>query len=245
MKTARQHVLEYLQAHRAVTIGELSQALKTTEANIRHHLSILQEQGLARVAGERPPAGRGRPAKLFGPSEQALGNNLDLLTDILLDELARGSNSDGSNGYLARVGGEMANRIAGQRGATEINRSRKPAIGAGENKRNTPQMTDRPPLAKTGGSLSQRLYETVRQLNQYHYQARWEAHRDAPRLILGHCPYSAVIEQHPELCQADAILLNALLHAEVHQLARLARDRQGILYCMFWVGKPDSGIRWQ
>lgn len=87
MKTSRQRLLEYIQNHQVVTSRELSRALKMTAANARHHLTILEEQGLVEVVGERPPRGRGRPARLYSLSAQALGYGLHELNAALLDEL--------------------------------------------------------------------------------------------------------------------------------------------------------------
>jgi len=86
-------------------------------------------------------------------------------------------------------------------------------------------------------NLTQRLYQTVRRLNELHYQARWEAWRGAPRLILGHCPYAAIIDQHPELCRLDAYLLEGLAGAQVEQTSKLAPDIQGALHCIFRIAE--------
>lgn len=82
-------------------------------------------------------------------------------------------------------------------------------------------------------TLTRRLYAAVQRLNSLHYAARWEAHADAPRLILGHCPYAAIIEQHPELCQVDAHLLERLSGVAVTQIARRVEDHQGLRVCVF------------
>ncbi len=55
-----------------------------TEANVRHHLSVLQADGRIITIGEARPRKRGRPVKLFGPSESYLGENLAVLADLLL-----------------------------------------------------------------------------------------------------------------------------------------------------------------
>jgi predicted ArsR family transcriptional regulator len=96
------------------------------------------------------------------------------------------------------------------------------------------------PSTQNRGSshLTQRLYHAIQQLNVQHYQARWEAHRDAPRLILEHCPYAAILPQHPELCQMDSALLEGLLGAPVEQIARLAPDARGLPHCVFLIRSP-------
>jgi predicted ArsR family transcriptional regulator len=111
MKTSRQRILEYIQSHRAVTIGELSDALHMTEANARHHLAILQERDLVEVVAMRPPKGKGRPCKVFSPSEQALGHNLDRLTAALLSEFGGrygpGERLDLLQGAAERLAGQV------------------------------------------------------------------------------------------------------------------------------------------
>lgn len=87
----------------------------------------------------------------------------------------------------------------------------------------------------TRSTLTNRLYRAVQRLNELHYQARWEAHTRAPRLILGHCPYLSILPDHPELCQIDRYLLDTLLEAPTEQVEKLARDSRGAAYCMFLV----------
>lgn len=204
MKTSRQRVLEYIQAHYPVTAADLSQALHMTEANARHHLAVLQERGLVQAAGQRPPRVKGRPARRYMPSEQILGHNLDQLAAALLEWIK------------SRVGAseldEALRSLAGQ------------IIQAGG--------AAQPPGEE---NLTRRLYRTVHHLNGLHYQARWEAWRGAPRLILGHCPYAAIIDRHPELCRMDAHLLEALAQAQVEQTEKLVPGTQGALHCIFRV----------
>lgn len=93
------------------------------------------------------------------------------------------------------------------------------------------------PLTSASGSTSpmQRLNETVRHLNKLGYEARWEAHAGGPRIILGHCPYAALIEAHPELCEVDSALLTTCLAQSVNQLEKLEGAESGRPYCVFVV----------
>ncbi len=86
-----------------------------------------------------------------------------------------------------------------------------------------------------GFTLTHRLVLAVQRLNGMHYQARWEAHTRSPRLILGHCPYLSILPEHPELCQIDQYLLEALLEVPTEQKEKLAKDSRGGTYCMFLV----------
>lgn len=83
------------------------------------------------------------------------------------------------------------------------------------------------------GNLSQRLYRAVEKLNELNYQAHWEARSPTPQLILGHCPYAAIIENHPEICKIDAAMLETLVDVPVRQTGKLDVDERGGKYCLF------------
>lgn len=83
--------------------------------------------------------------------------------------------------------------------------------------------------------LTQRLGATIDRLNQLHYQARWEAAASGPSLVLGHCPYAAIIEAHPELCLMDKYLLEGSLKSAVRQTTKLLPGARGLPLCVFLV----------
>lgn len=89
-----------------------------------------------------------------------------------------------------------------------------------------------PPLERSA-SLTRRLAATVDVLNQMRYQAHWEAHATGPRLILGQCPYAAIIAQHSALCLLDQALLETQLSRQVEQLAKLEINDRGVPVCLF------------
>lgn len=84
-----------------------------------------------------------------------------------------------------------------------------------------------------GQPLMRRLASAVERLNGMHYQARWEAGAEGPRIVIGHCPYAAVVGKHPELCRMDAALLASLLGDGVRQTAKLEIGAGGLPYCVF------------
>lgn len=88
-------------------------------------------------------------------------------------------------------------------------------------------------------NLTQRLNQAVQLLNEQHYAARWEAHAEAPRIILGNCPYRAILSDHPELCQLDTAFLGDLLATPAWQTAKLAKDSRGSTFCRFIIKKSD------
>jgi predicted ArsR family transcriptional regulator len=80
--------------------------------------------------------------------------------------------------------------------------------------------------------VSKRLALLVEKLNEMHYQARWEAGADGPRVLFGRCPYAAVIGKHPELCQMDVSLLGNALGREVRQLGKIEKAQGGCVFGM-------------
>lgn len=213
MKTARQQVLDTVRTQRIVTAAEISRAMQMTQANARHHLNKLAEQGLVAVVGLRSSPGKGRPEKLYGLSVQAAENNLNWLAGALLDELM---------GEEINLTGKGTSRRPAQRLAQRLLNDAQQALDGNFE-----------PDALNKYHLTQRLYQAVRVLNHYHYQARWEAHAFAPHLILGQCPYAAVIEGHPELCSMDQLVIERLAGMPAEQTAKRQPDNRGLRQCIF------------
>jgi len=69
--------------------------------------------------------------------------------------------------------------------------------------------------------IAKRLNLIVEKLNHMNYHARWEAGAGGPRILLGHCPYAAIITKHPELCTMDAALLREFFGDELEQIAKI------------------------
>ena len=196
--TTRQRILEYIQSKEVVTAAEISSALHMTPANARHHLSILRDEGVVHILGQRSSAGRGRPLDLYCLWRPIARHNLDKLADALLEEVGKTENLGLQVEILAR----LARRLL-------------------------------PPDPAESKNLTQRLAQAVQHLNHLNYQARWEAHAQSPRIILHHCPYTAIIAEHPELCRMDQFLLQDLLSLSVQQLSKLENTPTGFKQCVF------------
>ncbi len=80
-----------------------------------------------------------------------------------------------------------------------------------------------------------RLRLLLDRLEQWHYAPRWEAAAHGPRLFFHHCPYYEVLEEHPELCQMDALLLEGCLGRKVAMIARGEWETQSAGVCIFQV----------
>ncbi len=86
---------------------------------------------------------------------------------------------------------------------------------------------------ESGVPAAKRLALVVEKLKTLHYQARWEAGAEGPRILFGHCPYAAIIKDHPELCRLDAVFLGELMGANARQLAKIEQGSNGSPYCLF------------
>jgi len=88
MQNTRQRILQYLNTHHQATAPELSLTFDLTQANIRHHLEILQQRGIVEVIGQTSPGQRGRPSLVYMLTKTAQANALDeLASALLLDRL--------------------------------------------------------------------------------------------------------------------------------------------------------------
>jgi predicted ArsR family transcriptional regulator len=84
--------------------------------------------------------------------------------------------------------------------------------------------------------VAKRLVLLVEKLDEMHYQARWEAGAEGPRVIFGRCPYAKVIDGHPELCKMDSALLEEALGRPVLQSAKNETGGRGLCPFIFRVG---------
>ena len=201
MTTARQKVLAYLKKTRTVSAAQIGRVLRMSAANVRHHLSVLCSDGRAVLVAETRKGGRGRPVKVYGLSESLLGNNLALLSDLILTEWLSKLSPVKRADAMAVIAKELGNQLG--------------------------QINSNVPMAK-------RLVLVIEKLNTLHYQARWEAGAEGPRVIFAHCPYAGVIDKHPELCILDSALLEELTEQSLEQIAKM--EKGGNSFCVFRLG---------
>jgi predicted ArsR family transcriptional regulator len=211
MKTTRQQIIDLFSIHEIMTVADISLALHITSANTRHHLAILAKEGIVESVGIRHRSSRGRPQTLFQLTRHYLEHNLDRLSHHLLQFILQ--NSD--EGFIQSMLQSIAfNQVKAQDESSSNQDDRL--------------------------SLNQRLQKTVQVMNSLHYRSKWEAHTSGPKVILGHCPYSAIIHAHPELCRLDSIILENLVKTPVIQTSKLATSSQGLLFCEFQLKLPQN-----
>ena len=92
-KTTRQKILEIIEKHQAISTQEIGIILGLTKANIRHHLTTLIKYSLIEIVGQIHDS-RGRPTLIYGLSGRLLGDGMDILATILLEELQAGVKDD-------------------------------------------------------------------------------------------------------------------------------------------------------
>jgi len=204
MPNSRQKILTYIIEQQNTTVEELSRVFRVTPANIRHHLSILTEQGSVNVIGQKEVSKKGRPAQIYSASQLSNQNNLDHLSDALLCTLMCNAEPNKRIQLIE----DIANHLGSHFNTGFTNPTR-------------------------------RLYSTIYALNHMNYHAHWEAHIENPRIMLGHCPYRAILEIHPELCDMDASLLEQLLNAPVKQVEKQTINIRGIPQCVFLIQQSE------
>lgn len=81
----------------------------------------------------------------------------------------------------------------------------------------------------------ERLERAVQFLNLRGYVARWEQTDEGYLLHTSNCPYEALANTHPELCQMDLVLVGNLLGVIPQRVNRLA---EGATSCAYRVREP-------
>jgi predicted ArsR family transcriptional regulator len=206
MNQTQTRIMQYLKSHPGASASVISQALGMTTANIRYHLTSLEEAHLVEVEVSTLTKGRGHPVHLYHLNIYAQPHNLDCLADILMSEFIDEANPEIN--YSQAV--TMADRL----------------IRKGRNLTEARLKPNR---------LTQSLTQVAQSLDQFHYQARWEAHTGSPQFIFGECPYRAIVDRHPILCLMDALLLKKLLSRPVKQTARIGQGAPLSTSCIFEV----------
>ena len=101
-------------------------------------------------------------------------------------------------------------------------------------------LTERIGATENNLPATRRMVQLVEKLSELHYRARWEAGAEGPRILFGHCPYAAIIDQHPELCAMDAVTLSKVMGSSVEQLAKINRKTGEVSQCVFAVSRGPA-----
>jgi predicted ArsR family transcriptional regulator len=213
MKSTRQQLLDFLESNTSATAAELSESLLVSTADVRYHLTALRREGLVETVKEENRSGTaskmGQKRKVGRPPQQY--------------RLARNAGEDPLNHLVAALLEELLEEAPSHLKMVLLGRIANRLAGE----------------VKPEGSLAKRLVQSVQRLNELNYKARWEARPGDPQVFFCACPYSAILSDHPELCQMDKMLLEAMSGAHAEQTARLVPDPTGGKYCRFVIGRES------
>ncbi len=108
---SRQRILAHLKQYGKASVSELSRALGLTPVTIRHHLEILQQEGLVAPPTPHRRGGPGRPEKIYMATDLAgdlLPRSYDKLCLSLLQTLRATLDPEGLKQVLQDSGRRLA-----------------------------------------------------------------------------------------------------------------------------------------
>lgn len=80
-------------------------------------------------------------------------------------------------------------------------------------------------------SVFQTMNHIITELNERHYNARWEIKPNGPVIYFHNCPYKSLVSQNPQLCKFDQYLLSELTNSTILPQYTIAQDHTP--RCMF------------
>lgn len=202
MHSKRQHIIEILKQKRSATVDELSEALGISSVTVRHHLDILQSEGLIGEPVIEHRATAGRPLHKYTLTDTAnkiFPKNYDGLASQLLDEIKSRHEAREINMIFEDMGRRLANEA---------------------------------PSPVTGETTEQRLNRIAGFLNQKGYLAYWKESNEGVTLHTCNCPYDDLVGRHPELCAMDASLIASLTDTIPHCTCRLVDQEESCAYIL-------------
>lgn len=85
-------------------------------------------------------------------------------------------------------------------------------------------------------ALSASLPAAIQWLNEHAYAARWEAHRNGPRIIFARCPYAEAWHGFPAFCLVDSLILQHLTGRRASVLQTIfAHGKAKTVSCVFQI----------
>ena len=202
MNGKRQQIVEILKRTGSATVEELSESLGINSVTVRHHLDVLQSEGLIAEPLIQHRSTAGRPQYKYALSAAAnkvFPKNYNGLAGQLLEEIK--SRHDARE--IKVIFEDMGHRIAAEL-----------------------------PAAVTGETTEQRLDRITDFLNQKGYLAHWKNSEEGIMLYTCNCPYNGLVEKHPELCAMDVSLMASLTGAVPQCVCRIADKKESCGYLL-------------
>lgn len=202
MQVTRQRIVDFLRKQNQATVEELTKVVGLTHMAVRHHLNVLQGEGLVEVSTTRRLKKPGRPIQVYvltNRAEKLYPQDYFQLSDLLLDEMSDRVGPDG----VAKVFSNIATRIL------EV-----------------------APVSKKGQSFEDRLDEVIRFLRQKGFAAEWgvEDNQYVVRHIA--CPYRRLASRHSEVCLLDEVLIGTMLQVAPRRTCCIADNDGNCTYSL-------------
>jgi DeoR family suf operon transcriptional repressor len=183
MQETRAEILQILQKDGGATVAHMARTLRVSIGTLRHHVSILERDGL--LTREKIRHGVGRPQLRFllsAKGKESFPTRYDSLSSKLISQIKATFGTKGLTALLDRMS------------------------------RNALEQHD---LTRLGGSVSERADSLLEILNKEGFVANWEQSDGKLKITQHTCPYHAVVQEHPEVCQYDTKLISIVLDAPV------------------------------
>lgn len=97
-----------------------------------------------------------------------------------------------------------------------------------------------PPPVVEDISPIQNLNGLKNALNQHRYQTYWEARPEGPCVFFHNCPYLMILEQFPQLCEIDRIIIASFSRQTVSILQTQHPNYSGSSRCKFLIHRDSS-----
>jgi predicted ArsR family transcriptional regulator len=208
MQLTRDHILKILKERKRITVDELSAELNLTSATVRHHMDILQREGLIEAPEVKRRSTPGRPQYIYTLTEAAatyFPQNYASLATMLLTQIESRWGKDALDLVLQDLASQMASEC--------------PPQPAGEN-------------------LETRLKLVVEFLNSKGYMTRYAKDETGYYLYVSNCPYLNVSHTNPNICRMDTALISQLLNLTPRQVRHITDDKNACIYQFTDVSTP-------
>ncbi len=200
MQVTRQRIIDILRAQGQSTVEELAKEVKLTPMAIRHHLNVLQADGLITILRTKQRHRPGRPIQVYGLTNKArklYPQQYLQLTDLLVDEI----NDQIGPEAVRQIFGGIAERLA----------------------------SEAPSPAPTA-SPTARLDALVKYLQDKGFVAEWQVENKRYILCHYDCPYRQFAQSHPDVCLLDEKLISTFVGSEPAKQLSIARDDEMCKY---------------
>lgn len=210
----RARILDLLQRRREVTIKELVDFLGLAPVTVRHHIHRLQRDGVLAYRERRRRLGRPDYVFYLSPQgQEAQPKGYQRLAAMLV-----AAAQDVQENELFQAGGEGILAALLKQAADDRAAAMRQQV--------------------SGPDLASRLQGLVSVLNAEHFVAEASPTDGGYQLRCHACPYLAVAQERPVICDLDQRLFQKVLQVE---LTRTMSIIAGDDYCLYEISEPGLG----